>query len=391
MRAEITDRSKFEWRHADTIALAHDTCTHCHGLGLLVGRRGRARPCNCVLRAIFRICYSHYRHCVTKDKYMSRLTVGFVPGRRSQSFAWGRKDEEYSADFYLVSRRSLSEFEWRLFNLHFQLGADWKLCCSKLGIDRGRYFHILYSIERKLGRIYRELRPYSLFPLDEYFHGQRELPFEPNFLRRFTQKKPLVATAAGEPTYEQRTTHELENDAARRPVDSGGNVDRTPAAGQGHRSRGPRLDPRRRRPRVGQGRRQRRRQRETEHEMSIRDQIASTAAQYGVDPALALAVAKQESGLNPNARGAAGEVGLFQLMPATAAGLGVDPFDVGQNIAGGVRYLREMLDRYGDPLQALAAYNAGPGNVDRGTVPERAWRYAREVLAEIPGPRPGQE
>ncbi len=116
-------------------------------------------------------------------------------------------------------------------------------------------------------------------------------------------------------------------------------------------------------------------------------QIAETARRYGVPPELALAVARKESGLNQAARGAAGEVGIFQLMPTTAAALGVNAYDPAENIEGGVRYLRQMLDRYGwDPLLALAAYNGGPGNVDRGTVSEQAWAYAQEVLGSLSTP-----
>jgi hypothetical protein len=90
---------------------------------------------------------------------------------RQRPLTWGRKDEEYIADFCLVSRRNLEDFEYRLFRYHFLLGADWKLCCRRLGLDRGNFFHAVYRIEQKLGRVFRELEPYSLFPLDEYFHG----------------------------------------------------------------------------------------------------------------------------------------------------------------------------------------------------------------------------
>jgi hypothetical protein len=65
----------------------------------------------------------------------------------------------------------LSEDEHRIFRYHFILGADWKLCTRKLGIDRGTFFHSVYRIEQKLGRMFRELEPYPLFPLDDYFHG----------------------------------------------------------------------------------------------------------------------------------------------------------------------------------------------------------------------------
>ncbi len=90
-----------------------------------------------------------------------------------------------------------------------------------------------------------------------------------------------------------------------------------------------------------------------------------TAARYGVDPLLALELAIQESQLSQSARSGAGAIGVMQLMPDTAAWLGVDPYDVHQNIEGGVRYLAQQLAKYGDALAALAAYNWGPGNVDR--------------------------
>jgi len=98
---------------------------------------------------------------------------------------------------------------------------------------------------------------------------------------------------------------------------------------------------------------------------SISQMISDTASQYGVDPTLALEVATQESRLNPAAVSPAGAVGVFQLMPATAAGLGVDPTDLQQNITGGVLYLRQLLDKFGDVSAALAAYNWGPGNVTK--------------------------
>jgi hypothetical protein len=87
---------------------------------------------------------------------------------------FGLKDEEYTADFCLVSRRVLSTEDYRIFKFHFLLGADWKLCCRRLGMDRGSFYHAVYRIQEKLGRKYRELRPYSLFPLDEYFHDVRQ-------------------------------------------------------------------------------------------------------------------------------------------------------------------------------------------------------------------------
>ncbi len=94
--------------------------------------------------------------------------------------------------------------------------------------------------------------------------------------------------------------------------------------------------------------------------------IRLTAMEHGVSPALVKAVIAAESRFNSGAVSHKGAQGLMQLMPATAAQLGVaDPFAAADNVRGGVRYLREMLDRYGDMGRALAAYNAGPTAVDR--------------------------
>ena len=94
--------------------------------------------------------------------------------------------------------------------------------------------------------------------------------------------------------------------------------------------------------------------------------IGLTAREHRVQPALVKAVIAAESLFDTDAVSRKGAQGLMQLMPTTALALGVeDPFSADQNVRGGVRYLREMLDRYGDMGRALAAYNAGPSAVDR--------------------------
>ena len=122
----------------------------------------------------------------------------------------------------------------------------------------------------------------------------------------------------------------------------------------------------------------------------IKQMIIDAAVRNGIDPNIALAQARQESGYNPSARSGAGALGVMQLMPGTAADLGVrDPLDPAQNIDGGMRYLKQNLDRYGgDYRLALAAYNAGPGNVDRhgGVPPFRETQgYVQNILGASPG------
>lgn len=112
------------------------------------------------------------------------------------------------------------------------------------------------------------------------------------------------------------------------------------------------------------------------------------ARELGADPQEILAIGDRESsGFNPNIRDSPrGAIGVMQLMPDTARGLGVDPRDPFQNIEGGIRYYQQQRQRFGSPILAAAAYNAGPGAVRRhGGVPP--FRETQDYVAGFPGPR----
>lgn len=122
----------------------------------------------------------------------------------------------------------------------------------------------------------------------------------------------------------------------------------------------------------------------------IDDLIKLKSLKYRIDPSLVKAVIKTESGFNCSAVSGKGAMGLMQLMPATAVSLGVyNPFDPEENIEGGVRYLRNLLERFGGNLTlALAAYNAGPKHIEKyGVIPayRETENYIKKVLSSYHG------
>ena len=119
--------------------------------------------------------------------------------------------------------------------------------------------------------------------------------------------------------------------------------------------------------------------------MKLEEYFKEASETYGVDINLLKAIARQESNFNPSATSSAGAMGVMQLMPSTAKGLGVtNAYDAQQNIMGGAKLMAQNLKKYnGDVSLALAAYNAGGGNVDKyGGIPpfKETQNYVKKVL-----------
>ena len=161
-----------EWKQSDLVLLAMETCTVCEGYGVRKSHNDSLTTCKCVYRSIFRICHDRFKVSMRRKEAIGVPSLEHTASAHNK-MSWARKHEEYVADFLIVTKRTLNESEYRIFNYHFLLGADWKLCCRKLKMEKGVFFHAIYRIMVKLGRTYADLQPYGLYPVHEYFHGAR--------------------------------------------------------------------------------------------------------------------------------------------------------------------------------------------------------------------------
>ena len=115
----------------------------------------------------------------------------------------------------------------------------------------------------------------------------------------------------------------------------------------------------------------------------VKDSIVKHSLELGVDPALALSIAKSESEFRHEAKSSHGAIGVFQLMPSTAKRLGVNPYYLSENIKGGLMYYQKMYKMFGSMELALAAYNAGPGTVRRYNKKIPPIRETRRFVSKI--------
>lgn len=163
-------RATDKWGQSEVIGIAKVSCTFCHGKGMRPSRYGAEVPCACASRAAFRACWNRFRECAAARGAGRNSMEGLGSGTRARR-SYGRKNEEFMADFCLVSRRVLDDLQYAIFQWHYVLGWDWRACCEGLRISRGEFFHELYRIEGRLGRAFAEVRPYALYPLADYFCG----------------------------------------------------------------------------------------------------------------------------------------------------------------------------------------------------------------------------
>ena len=124
---------------------------------------------------MFRACYARFRTLVDSERSLSRVTLDRNPQGRQRG-VWGRKREEFIADFQLIARRILDPWHSRLFRLHHILGADVALCARRLRVSRAIVYHGVYRLEALLGLAFATTEPYALYPLDDYFHKRSAQP-----------------------------------------------------------------------------------------------------------------------------------------------------------------------------------------------------------------------
>jgi hypothetical protein len=148
------------------LAMAAVDCGQCKGVGLGV-RKG---PCRCVRRAIFRVCWAFFQVC---DNELGAVTLdlsynpGVLHGRGVRQWNWGRKYQEYRADF-AIALRALGEMEQRVFLAHYLDGRDYAACCARLHLDRGTFWHAVYRMQEQMGD---QMLRRGMYPLAEYFRG----------------------------------------------------------------------------------------------------------------------------------------------------------------------------------------------------------------------------
>ena len=116
----------------------------------------------------------------------------------------------------------------------------------------------------------------------------------------------------------------------------------------------------------------------------VKQNIITQAKSMGVEPAVVLSIAKTESGFNQSAKSASGHIGVFQLSHSTAKHMGLNPYDLNDNIKGGITYYKNMFEKFGSMELAIAAYNSGPEAIKRNnnTIPKHSQKFVDKIMAD---------
>lgn len=116
----------------------------------------------------------------------------------------------------------------------------------------------------------------------------------------------------------------------------------------------------------------------------VKQNIIKQSKEMGVEPAIMLSIAKTESGFNQNAKSASGHIGVFQLSHSTAKRMGLNPYELNDNVKGGILYYKNMYKNFGSMELAVAAYNSGPDAIKRhnNTVPKHSQRFVSRIMSD---------
>jgi hypothetical protein len=150
------------------MALSLEGCARCHSPGVYLKDRAKVEtPCPCTDRGVFRAVLAAYKHYSISIGLSIRTNLSQFSTQHSRQGrrADGRRVEEWCADVWLTSKRNLTPHQWQILRRHHIRGEDW----TRFGISKGQLFHEKYCLEQKLGRVFRELQPFALYPIQEYF------------------------------------------------------------------------------------------------------------------------------------------------------------------------------------------------------------------------------
>src|SRR6266545_2010181 len=159
---------------SDLLTMSLANCTTCLGTALCIDSKVSAAGsvCPCVWRAVFRECWGRFRDIAEGEQFIKPVDWANAGHGPTGYKVFGRVNEEYTADFCLIGKRTLTKpLHYAVFRYHYLLAAPWDACCNRLNISRGNFFHACYQLEAKLGKAYRETKPYGLHPLGAYFYG----------------------------------------------------------------------------------------------------------------------------------------------------------------------------------------------------------------------------